>query len=85
MSCVGQMICAVVAESRALAKRGARAVRVDYQDLPDPIFTLEVRGRVDAALRRATPSEDALEFKIKENVITNRYRFMYIEFLLQGT
>ncbi|XP_075904659.1 aldehyde oxidase 6 isoform X2 [Nelusetta ayraudi] len=41
VSCVGQMICAVVAESRALAKRGARAVRVDYEDLPDPVFTFE--------------------------------------------
>lgn len=44
VSCVGQMLCAVVADTRAHAKRGAAAVKVDYEDLPDPIFTSEVCG-----------------------------------------
>ncbi|KAJ0009401.1 hypothetical protein NQD34_001103 [Periophthalmus magnuspinnatus] len=39
--CVGQMVCAVVADTKAHAKRGAAAVRVQYEDLPDPIFTIE--------------------------------------------
>ncbi|KAJ0062408.1 hypothetical protein NL108_010998, partial [Boleophthalmus pectinirostris] len=39
--CVGQPVCAVVADTKAHAKRGAAAVRVQYEDLPDPIFTLE--------------------------------------------
>uniref|UniRef100_A0A3B4ZKP0 Aldehyde oxidase 1 n=1 Tax=Stegastes partitus TaxID=144197 RepID=A0A3B4ZKP0_9TELE len=41
VSCVGQIICAVVADSRAHAKRGAAAVKISYEDLPDPIFTVE--------------------------------------------
>ncbi|CAL1597686.1 unnamed protein product [Knipowitschia caucasica] len=39
--CVGQMVCAVVADTKAHAKRGAAVVRVQYEDLPDPIFTIE--------------------------------------------
>ncbi|KAK7893551.1 hypothetical protein WMY93_022703 [Mugilogobius chulae] len=39
--CVGQMVCAVVADTKAHAKRGAAAVRIQYEDLPDPIFTIE--------------------------------------------
>lgn len=44
VSCVGQVLCAVVADTREHAKRGAAAVKVSYEDLPDPIFTLEVSG-----------------------------------------
>lgn len=44
VSCVGQMVCAVVADTRAHAKRGAAAVKISYEDLPDPIFTVEVCG-----------------------------------------
>lgn len=50
VSCVGQMLCAVLAETRALAKRGAAAVKISYEDLPDPIFTIEVRGQADKML-----------------------------------
>lgn len=46
VSCVGQMLCAVVADTRAHAKRGAAAVKISYEDLPGPIFTAEVRGRM---------------------------------------
>ncbi|XP_074520486.1 aldehyde oxidase 6 isoform X2 [Halichoeres trimaculatus] len=41
VSCVGQMVCAVVADTREHAKRGAYAVKISYEDLPDPIFTIE--------------------------------------------
>nr|XP_046238453.1 aldehyde oxidase 6 isoform X5 [Scatophagus argus] len=41
VSCIGQMVCAVVADTRAHAKRGAAAVKISYEDLPDPIFTVE--------------------------------------------
>uniref|UniRef100_A0A8D0AQ31 Aldehyde oxidase 1 n=1 Tax=Sander lucioperca TaxID=283035 RepID=A0A8D0AQ31_SANLU len=41
VSCVGQMICAVVADTRAHAKRGAAAVKIGYEDLPEPLFTVE--------------------------------------------
>ncbi|XP_031708232.1 aldehyde oxidase 6 isoform X2 [Anarrhichthys ocellatus] len=41
VSCVGQMLCAVVADTRAHARRGAAAVKVGYEDLPDPVFTSE--------------------------------------------
>nr|AND62518.1 aldehyde oxidase 1 [Oryzias sinensis] len=41
VSCIGQMVCAVVADSKPHAKRGAAAVKITYEDLPDPIFTLE--------------------------------------------
>ncbi|XP_030265629.1 aldehyde oxidase 1-like isoform X2 [Sparus aurata] len=41
VSCVGQMICAVVADTRVHAKRGAAAVKISYEDLPDPVFTAE--------------------------------------------
>uniref|UniRef100_A0A8C1K1Z7 Aldehyde oxidase 6 n=1 Tax=Cyprinus carpio TaxID=7962 RepID=A0A8C1K1Z7_CYPCA len=41
VTCVGQMVCAVVAESKAHAKRGAAAVKISYEDLQDRIFTVE--------------------------------------------
>ncbi|XP_039998462.1 aldehyde oxidase 6 isoform X2 [Xiphias gladius] len=41
VSCIGQMLCAVVADTRAHAKRGAAAVKISYEDLPDPVFTAE--------------------------------------------
>ncbi|XP_035533549.1 aldehyde oxidase 6 [Morone saxatilis] len=41
VSCIGQMICAVVADTRAHAKRGAAAVKISYEDLPDLVFTVE--------------------------------------------
>ncbi|KAJ3584144.1 hypothetical protein NHX12_014640, partial [Muraenolepis orangiensis] len=41
VSCVGQLICGVLADSRTHAKMGAAAVQVHYQDLPDPVFTVE--------------------------------------------
>lgn len=36
------MLCAVVADTREHAKRGAAAVKISYEDLPGPIFTIEV-------------------------------------------
>uniref|UniRef100_A0A3Q3F315 Aldehyde oxidase 6 n=1 Tax=Labrus bergylta TaxID=56723 RepID=A0A3Q3F315_9LABR len=41
VSCVGQIVCAVVADTREHAKRGAYAVKISYEDLPDPAFTVE--------------------------------------------
>ncbi|KAJ8003640.1 hypothetical protein DPEC_G00150430 [Dallia pectoralis] len=41
VSCVGQMVCAVVADTRKQAKRGAAAVKICYEDLPEPVFTVE--------------------------------------------
>uniref|UniRef100_A0A9J8ANH5 Aldehyde oxidase 6 n=1 Tax=Cyprinus carpio carpio TaxID=630221 RepID=A0A9J8ANH5_CYPCA len=38
VTCVGQMVCAVVADSKAHAKRGAAAVKISYEDLQDPAF-----------------------------------------------
>ncbi|WIA42815.1 hypothetical protein OEZ86_008746 [Tetradesmus obliquus] len=34
VTCVGQVICVVVAETEPAARRGAKAVKVDYEDLP---------------------------------------------------
>ena len=42
VACIGQMVCAVLADTKAHAKRGAAAVKIAYEDLPDPIFTIEV-------------------------------------------
>lgn len=41
---MGQMVCAVIADTKVHAKRGAAAVKISYKDLPDPIFTVEVSG-----------------------------------------
>ncbi|ROL40898.1 Aldehyde oxidase 1 [Anabarilius grahami] len=41
VTCVGQMVCAVVADSKAHAKHGAAAVKIGYEDLQDRIFTVE--------------------------------------------
>ncbi|KAM9767058.1 aldehyde oxidase 1-like isoform 2-T2 [Menidia menidia] len=41
VACVGQIVCAVVADTKAHAKRGAAAVRISYEDLPEPVFTIE--------------------------------------------
>ncbi|KAF7648726.1 hypothetical protein LDENG_00152770 [Lucifuga dentata] len=41
VSCIGQLLCAVVADTRAHAKRGAKAVKISYEDLPDLVFTVD--------------------------------------------
>ncbi|XP_064182719.1 aldehyde oxidase 6 isoform X2 [Anguilla rostrata] len=41
VTCVGQMICAVAADTKQHAKRGAAAVKITYEDLPDTVFTME--------------------------------------------
>ncbi|XP_077466673.1 aldehyde oxidase 6 [Stigmatopora argus] len=41
VSCIGQIVCAVLADTRAHAKRGASAVNISYEDLPEPIFTIK--------------------------------------------
>ncbi|CAJ1087680.1 aldehyde oxidase 5 isoform X2 [Xyrichtys novacula] len=66
--CVGQILGAVVAESREEARRAAQKVQVTYQDLQPVFFTIEdaikhesyfepkrkvERGNVDEALKRA--------------------------------
>uniref|UniRef100_A0A8B9LPV3 Aldehyde oxidase 6 n=1 Tax=Astyanax mexicanus TaxID=7994 RepID=A0A8B9LPV3_ASTMX len=43
VTCVGQMICGVVADTKQHAKLAARALRISYEDLPDPIFTEAVQ------------------------------------------
>uniref|UniRef100_A0A8D3DZK7 Aldehyde oxidase 5 n=1 Tax=Scophthalmus maximus TaxID=52904 RepID=A0A8D3DZK7_SCOMX len=40
--CVGQIICAVVAESREQARRAAETVQITYQDLQPVFFTIQV-------------------------------------------
>ncbi|AWO95989.1 Aldehyde oxidase alpha [Scophthalmus maximus] len=74
--CVGQIICAVVAESREQARRAAETVQITYQDLQPVFFTIQdaikhksffeprrkvERGDVDAALKMA---EQILEDEI---------------------
>lgn len=44
VTCVGQVICAVAADTKQNAKRGAAALKITYEDLPDPVFTVEVSG-----------------------------------------
>lgn len=39
--CVGQIICAVVAETLTQAKRGAKKVKIVYEDL-QPVLTIKV-------------------------------------------
>ncbi|XP_061572162.1 aldehyde oxidase 6 [Cololabis saira] len=41
VSCIGQIVCGVVADTKAHAQRGAAVVRISYQDLPDPVFTIQ--------------------------------------------
>lgn len=41
VTCVGQIIAAVVADSKAIARRAAKLVKVSYEEL-DAIITLEV-------------------------------------------
>lgn len=40
--CVGQLICAVIADSEIQARRAAKRVKIVYQDLEPVIFTIEV-------------------------------------------
>ncbi len=52
VSCVGQVIGVIVADDRDIAKRAAKLVKVDYEELP-AIITIEVRvdtNREDAFL-----------------------------------
>uniref|UniRef100_A0A4W4EHP9 FAD-binding PCMH-type domain-containing protein n=1 Tax=Electrophorus electricus TaxID=8005 RepID=A0A4W4EHP9_ELEEL len=41
VTCVGQIICAVVADTKQHGKLAAAALKVTYEDLPDRIFTTE--------------------------------------------
>ncbi|XP_059249134.1 aldehyde oxidase [Mustela nigripes] len=41
VSCVGQLVCAVIAESEVQAKRAAKRVKVVYEDLQPLILTIE--------------------------------------------
>ncbi|XP_056157550.1 aldehyde oxidase 3-like [Lampris incognitus] len=41
VSCYGQMVCAVVADSMTNAKRAAALVKITYEKLPNPVFTVE--------------------------------------------
>uniref|UniRef100_A0A9L0JQV5 aldehyde oxidase n=1 Tax=Equus asinus TaxID=9793 RepID=A0A9L0JQV5_EQUAS len=41
VSCVGQLVCAVVADSEVQAKRAAKRVKIVYQDLEPVILTIE--------------------------------------------
>uniref|UniRef100_A0A4W5RLC2 Aldehyde oxidase 6 n=1 Tax=Hucho hucho TaxID=62062 RepID=A0A4W5RLC2_9TELE len=41
VSCMGHMVCAVVADTRKQAKRGAAVVKIGNEDLPGPVFTVE--------------------------------------------
>ncbi|XP_012580798.1 PREDICTED: aldehyde oxidase-like [Condylura cristata] len=41
VSCVGQLVCAVIAESEVQAKRAAKKVKIVYQDLEPLILTIE--------------------------------------------
>lgn len=54
------MLCAVVADTRAHAKRGAAAVKISYEDLPDPIFTLEVSEVKQPASDPVLPVDNCL-------------------------
>ncbi|RXG71941.1 Xanthine dehydrogenase/oxidase [Armadillidium vulgare] len=38
---VGQIIGVIVAQNQKLAQKAAKLVKISYQDLPDPIFTIE--------------------------------------------
>uniref|UniRef100_W5MWS9 aldehyde oxidase n=1 Tax=Lepisosteus oculatus TaxID=7918 RepID=W5MWS9_LEPOC len=41
VSCVGQLVCAVVADTKPHAKRGAAAIKITYEDLQPLIFTIQ--------------------------------------------
>lgn len=40
--CVGQIICAVAAETDVQAKRAIEEIKITYEDLEPVIFTIEV-------------------------------------------
>lgn len=42
VSCVGQLVCAVIADSEIQARRAAKQVKIVYQDLEPVILTIEV-------------------------------------------
>lgn len=46
VTCVGQVIGAVIAETKDAALKAAQAVKVEYEDLP-PIITIEVLKRIE--------------------------------------
>uniref|UniRef100_A0A3B4XFT8 Aldehyde oxidase 1 n=1 Tax=Seriola lalandi dorsalis TaxID=1841481 RepID=A0A3B4XFT8_SERLL len=69
VSCIGQMICAVVADTRAHARRGAAAVKISYEDLPEPVFTEAVEKSSFFEPRRAIERGDVDEaFKSVDRV-----------------
>ncbi|XP_060767101.1 aldehyde oxidase 1-like [Neoarius graeffei] len=41
VTCVGHVICAVVADTKQHAKLAGAAVKITYEDLKDPVFTVE--------------------------------------------
>uniref|UniRef100_A0A8C9WCT1 Aldehyde oxidase 5 n=1 Tax=Scleropages formosus TaxID=113540 RepID=A0A8C9WCT1_SCLFO len=61
--CVGQIIGAVVAESREQAKRAAERVRVTYDDLSPVFFTIEVRARILLTVHTSGEASDREHFE----------------------
>lgn len=47
--CVGQIICAVVAETNVQAKRATEKIKITYKDLEPVILTIEV-SRADQSV-----------------------------------
>ncbi|KAM9328483.1 aldehyde oxidase 6 [Pholidichthys leucotaenia] len=77
VSCIGQMICAVVADTKAHAKRGAAAVKISYEDLPDPIFTIEdavARSSFYEPLRRIERGNVTEAFKNVDHIYEGEIR-----------
>uniref|UniRef100_A0A3B5MFH4 Xanthine dehydrogenase/oxidase n=1 Tax=Xiphophorus couchianus TaxID=32473 RepID=A0A3B5MFH4_9TELE len=74
--CVGQTVCAVLADTKTHAKRGAAAVKITYEDLPDPIFTIEdaIEKSSYYEPRRMVSKGDVTEaFKTCDRVYEGKY------------
>ncbi|XP_019491153.1 PREDICTED: aldehyde oxidase 2-like [Hipposideros armiger] len=88
--CVGQIICAVVAETDVQAKRAIEKVKVNYEDLEPVIFTVEVgfmnNGRIKALDIECfinggctlDDSEQVIEFLILK--LENAYKIQNLRF-----
>uniref|UniRef100_A0A7N8YBF1 Aldehyde oxidase 6 n=1 Tax=Mastacembelus armatus TaxID=205130 RepID=A0A7N8YBF1_9TELE len=74
VSCVGQMVCAVVADSRVHARRAASAVKIGYEDLPDSLFTATEKSSYFEPRRTIERGNVAEAFKSVDQVYEGEIR-----------
>lgn len=67
---MGQLVCAVIAESEVQARRAAKRVKIVYQDLEPVILTIEVTSSRRSQRADFSISENAFGYSNRKQSLT---------------